>query len=189
MVVLYQSQTSPVNPPNASPVLTLAQVWEVMQIKARKPQLFVAPISACEVLEENDSFLKRVATFTEGMGPPGGRITEDVNLRAPWKVCSRPDLAARTSSLPSTLADSPRYPQVDFRNLDSGGFISNLISQGKDETDLYLTYYFEWPYPKVEDGSEEAKKLSEQLWDTARKTVQHSIDVAREMKSKGELKH
>ncbi|KAM0799765.1 hypothetical protein BDR22DRAFT_806865 [Usnea florida] len=163
MVVLYQSQTSPVNPPNASPVLTLAQVWEVMQIKARKPQLFVAPISACEVLEENESFLKRVATFTEGMGPPGGKITEDVDLRAPWKV--------------------------DFRNLDSGGFISNLISQGKDETDLYLTYYFEWPYPKVEDGSEEAKKLSEQLWDTARKTVQHSIDVAREMKSKGELKH
>ena len=99
------------------------------------------------------------------------------------------NLAARTCSLPSTLANSPRFPQVDFRNLDSGGFISNLISQGKDETDLYLTYYFEWPYPKVEEGSEEAKKLSEQLWDVARKTVQHSIDVAREMKSKGELKH
>ena len=90
MVVLYQSQTLPINPPNASPVLTLAQVWEVMQIKARKPQLFVAAISACEVLEETESFLKRAATFAEGMGPPGGKITEDVDLHAPWKVCSRP---------------------------------------------------------------------------------------------------
>ena len=90
MVVLYQSQTSPVNPPNASPVLTLAQVWEVMQIKTRKPELFVAPISGCEVLEEKESFLKRVVSFREGMGPPGGKVTEDVDLRAPWKVCSRP---------------------------------------------------------------------------------------------------
>ena len=98
-------------------------------------------------------------------------------------------MISRTSSLPSTLADSPRFPQVDFRNLDSGGFISNSISQGKDETDLYLTYYFEWPYPKVEEGTEEAKKLSDQLWEMARKTVQHTVDVSREMKSKGELKH
>ena len=100
-----------------------------------------------------------------------------------------PNLAARTSSLLSTPADSSRFPQVDFRNLDTGGFISNVISQGKDETDLYLTFYFEWPYPKVEEGSEEAKKLSDQLWEMARKTVQHTIDVTREMKSKGELKH
>ena len=99
------------------------------------------------------------------------------------------NLAARTSSLPSTLADSPRFLQVDFRNLDSGGFISNSISQGKDETDLYLTYYFEWPYPEMEEGSEEAKKLSDQLWEMAKTTVQHTVDVTREMKSKGELKH
>ena len=90
MVVLYQSQTSPVNPPNASPVLTLAQLWEVMQIKVRKPELFVAPISGCEVLEEKESFVKRLVSFREGMGPPGGKVTEDVDLRAPWKVCSRP---------------------------------------------------------------------------------------------------
>ncbi len=82
-----------------------------------------------------------------------------------------------------------RLSQVDFRNLDTGAFINNTVSQGKDETDLYLTFYFEWPYPKIEEGSAEAKKLSDQLWQQARKTVQHSIDVAREMKSKGELKH
>ena len=88
MVVLYQSQTCPVNPSNSSPVLTLAELWEVMQIKSRKPQLFVVPIIACEVLEETDRFMKRKATFKEGMGPPGGTIIEDVDIRAPWKVRS-----------------------------------------------------------------------------------------------------
>lgn len=163
MVVLYQSQTYPVNPSGASPVLTLAQLWEVMEIKVRKPEDFVAPITACEVLEDTESFVKRVVSFKEGMGPPGGKITEDCDIRAPWKV--------------------------DFRNLDTGAFINNTISQGKDVTDLYLTFYFEWPYPKVEEGSDEVKKISDQLWEQARKTVQHTIDVAREMKSKGELKN
>lgn len=79
--------------------------------------------------------------------------------------------------------------KVDFRNLDTGSFINNTISQGKDETDLYLTFYFEWQHPKMQEGSEEAKKTLDQLWEQARKTVQHTIDVAREMKNKGELKH
>lgn len=161
MVVLYQSQTYPINPRNASPVLTVSEVWEVMQIKCRKPELFIASISACEVLEEKDSFMKRAVTFKEGMGPPGGKVVEDLDIHAPWKV--------------------------DFRNLDTGAFINNTISQGDHETDLYLTFYFQWPYPKIEEGSEEAKKTSNQLWEQARKTVQHTIEVAREMKSKGEL--
>ena len=87
MVVLYQSQTYPINLPNASPILTLAEVWKAMQVKCRKPELFVAPISACEVLEETDSFMKRTVTFREGMGPPGGKVVEDMDIRAPWKVC------------------------------------------------------------------------------------------------------
>ena len=88
----------------------------------------------------------------------------------------------------STQADQSPSLQVDFRNLDSGAFINNIISQGKDETDLYLTFYFEWQYPKIQEGSEEAKELSDQLWQQAKKAVQHTIDVAKEMKSKGELK-
>lgn len=88
-----------------------------------------------------------------------------------------------------TNADPSPLQQVDFRNLATGAFINNTISQGKDETDLYLTFYFEWPYPKIEEGSEEAKNLSDQLWEQSKKTVQHTIDVAREMKSKGDLKH
>lgn len=105
------------------------------------------------------------------------------------RYVDEPKLAACTSFMLSTQADRPRLPQVDFRNLDTGAFINNTISQGKDETDLHLTFYFEWPYPRIEEGGEEAKKMSDQLWQQARTTVQHTIDVAREMKSKGELKH
>ena len=86
MVVLYQSQTYPVNPTDASPTLTHAELWEVMQIKCRKAELFVASIAACDVLEETDSFMKRTVTFKEGMGPPDGKVREELDIRGPWKV-------------------------------------------------------------------------------------------------------
>lgn len=86
MVVLYQSQTYPINPPNASPILTLAEFWQVVQVKCRKPELFIASMFACQVLEETDSFMKRTVTFKEGMGPPGGKVIEELDICAPWKV-------------------------------------------------------------------------------------------------------
>lgn len=77
--------------------------------------------------------------------------------------------------------------QADF-HMETGNFVNNTISQGKDETDLYLTFYFEWRYPKMEAGSQEAKDTEKQVWDMARKTVQQTIDHAREMKRDGKLK-
>jgi len=88
MVVLYQSQTLPINPSGSSPALSLAEVWEVMMLKCRKPELFVAPMSDSSVLEETETFMKRSVTFKEGMGPPGGKVTEDLQIRAPGKVRS-----------------------------------------------------------------------------------------------------
>lgn len=76
---------------------------------------------------------------------------------------------------------------MDFYNLDTGAFINNTISQGNDERELYLTFYFEWPYPHIEEGSPEAKETSEQLWGMAKATVQHTIDVARDMAREGKL--
>jgi len=88
MVVLYQSQTLPINPSGTTPTLTLAEVWEVMHLKCRKPELFVAPMSSSEVFEETPTFMKRSVVFKEGMGPPGGKVVEDLQIRAPWKVCT-----------------------------------------------------------------------------------------------------
>ena len=76
---------------------------------------------------------------------------------------------------------------MDFVNADTGAFINNTVSQGKDETDLYLTFYFEWPYPDLDEGSTKAKEISEQLWELARETVQHTIDYARDRAKEGKL--
>ncbi|KAK3168864.1 hypothetical protein OEA41_005312 [Lepraria neglecta] len=161
MVILYQSQTLPINSPSASPTLSIDEVWEVMLLKCRKPELFVAPMSSSAVIEETPTFMKRSVTFKEGMGPPGGEVIEELQIRAPWKV--------------------------DFYNLNSGAFINNTVSQGKDETDLYLTFYFEWPYPDMQEGSKEAKEMSDKLWSMAKKTVQHTIDYARDMAKEAKL--
>lgn len=65
MVVLCQSQTLPINPSGAEPVLTVSQFWEVMILKCRKPELFVTAMSASEVLEETENLIKRTVTFKE----------------------------------------------------------------------------------------------------------------------------
>lgn len=70
MVVLYQSQTYPINPPGAEPVLSLEQVWDVLAIKCRQPELFVKPISSSNVLEETETTIKREAFFSEVRYPP-----------------------------------------------------------------------------------------------------------------------
>ena len=93
MVILYQSQTCPINPPDASPILTIDEVWEVMMLKCRKPELFVAPMSGSKVLEESSTFMKRSVTFKEGMGPPSGEVIEDLQIRKPWKVPLPPSLS------------------------------------------------------------------------------------------------
>lgn len=66
-------------------------------------------------------------------------------------------------------------------------YIENRVWQGKDETDLYLTFYFEWSLPKIEEGTEEAEKRSNELWGMAREAVQHTIDVARQLVKGGKV--
>ena len=76
---------------------------------------------------------------------------------------------------------------MNFYNTDTGAFINNTVSQGENETDLYLTFYFEWPYPNLEEGSQEARETNERLWGMAKKTVQHTIDYARNMAKEGKF--
>lgn len=71
---------------------------------------------------------------------------------------------------------------------NNGSFISNLVSQGKDETDLYLTFYFEWNLPEVEEGSEEAKRAVSQRWAMVREVVQETIDIGRKLVKDGKIK-
>lgn len=65
MVVLIQSLTLPFNPPGAEPVLNMAQIWEALLLKCRKPQDFLSPMSGSEVLEETETTIKRSVTFKQ----------------------------------------------------------------------------------------------------------------------------
>lgn len=91
----------------------------------------------------------------------GSLVSEDIELRAPWKA--------------------------DFYNRTTGSFVNNTISRGKDETDLYLSFYFEWPMPDLKEGSEEAKQREAVLQERVKGVVQHTVDVARTMKTEGKL--
>lgn len=86
MVLIIQSQTFPINPPGVEPVLSVEQVWEVLKIKCRSPQLFIPALASCTVLEENETGLSREIVFREGMGPSAGKVTEDLTFFKPWKV-------------------------------------------------------------------------------------------------------
>jgi hypothetical protein len=44
--------TRPVNPPGSEPVLSEEQVWKGLELKARKPDLFVKAITSAEVIKD-----------------------------------------------------------------------------------------------------------------------------------------
>ena len=117
------------------------------------------------------------------MGPLSGKATEEIRLVRPWKVLHKVSRLLYQWKLKSQSCGI----QADFFNLESGAYISNIVSQGKDETDLYLTFYFDWKYPNMKEGSKEEKETSDQLWNMAKKAVQHTIDNARNMAKEGKL--
>ena len=61
------------------------------------------------------------------------------------------------------------------------------MSQGQDERDLHLTFYFEWPFPNIEAGSAEEKETSDQLWNRAKESVQSTIDHTRTLVKEGKV--
>jgi hypothetical protein len=69
MVNLNFAYTAPINPPSASPVLTLPQVWAGLQRKIRFAHEFVPVIESCEVLSDEDGVVTRVVKFKKGMAP------------------------------------------------------------------------------------------------------------------------
>lgn len=59
-----------INPPGATPILTAAQVWAGLDIKARTPQTFVPTITACELVKDEGNKVRR-ACFWGGNGADG----------------------------------------------------------------------------------------------------------------------
>ncbi|KAI0686646.1 hypothetical protein BC835DRAFT_451470 [Cytidiella melzeri] len=146
--------TSPINPASASHKLTRAQVWAGLMHKSRDPLRFVPAIAECEVLEESAEGLTRMVTFKPGTGPPG-RVKETVVFK--------------------------REVRADFEMVGLGTTISNIISAGEGESDLYLTFTFNWNFPDIQEGTQEAVEKVQQLERMAKEAVMLTIKQIREM--------
>jgi len=158
MPKLHIAHTSPLNPPNKTPILTQAQVWSALQRKIHHAQEFVPAISSCTVLSSPSSdTITREVIFAPNAGHPKPRATETVKSYHPsW---------------------------VEFHQED-GTVIRNIISVGGEgEGDLYLTYVFEFEY----GGSEEVERERVRMQGMARGAVKRSVEVMREMVGDGRI--
>ncbi|KAK3706095.1 hypothetical protein LTR37_012922 [Vermiconidia calcicola] len=162
MVNIHCAYTEQINPHGASPVLSKDQIWKGLQRKIRRAQDFVPVISECEVLEEKDNEVLRVAHFVDKDGKPTHTVKEKCISYYPTKV--------------------------DFWQ-PSGAVITNTVSDGPGltENDYSMTYTFEWRYPDTTEGSEEHKKLMKSHIEGAQMAVHSSIEALRRMAAAGEL--
>lgn len=146
MVTFNIAYTAPVNPAGATPALGVQQVWAGLQRKVRRAQDFVPIIEECAVLSE------------ETDGRTGNlKVVREVRFKAGFE----PAAAAGGALVRETCVHfAPR--RVDFEQPD-GSTIANIVSDGPDG-ELLMTYAFEWRYPDVKEGSEEAKALEEKSW-------------------------
>ncbi|ETN38946.1 uncharacterized protein HMPREF1541_06988 [Cyphellophora europaea CBS 101466] len=161
----YVAFTAAINPPNATTVITREQVWAGLEIKIESGETFVgAAIQSTDVLKKYSQektglpVTEREVVFRDG----GRRMHETCVAFEPMKV--------------------------EFHQKD-GGRVMNIISQGAGgETDLYMTYTFEWQHPELKGdaaGLAEKKKGEEAM---AKKAVESTIEVLRELVQNGKIK-
>ncbi|KAF2490940.1 DUF1857-domain-containing protein [Lophium mytilinum] len=163
MVNFHLAYTAPINPPSATPVLTVPQVWAGLQRKIRFAQEFVSAITSCDVLSEDAAgVVTRVVQFKPGMGAAPSAKEVVTSFGNAW---------------------------VEFKQED-GSIIRNLISDGPSGgvEDLHMTYMFEWIFPELEEGSEEAGERYAKVKAMAKMAVEGSIDTIREMVKDGRIK-
>lgn len=162
MVNFHLAYTAPINPPSATPVLTVPQVWAGLQRKIRFAQEFVSAITSCEVLSEENGVVTRVVQFKAGVGAAPSAKEVVTSFGNAW---------------------------VEFKQED-GSIIRNLISDGPGGTveDLHMTYMFEWIFPKLEEGSVEAEEQLKKSKAMAKMAVDGSINTIREMVKDGRIK-
>jgi hypothetical protein len=87
MVTIAYAYTAPINPANATPILSRDDVFSGLRRKVRQAAEFVPVIESCNVLFEDGNVVTREVTFKEGAGPTG-RVKEICIERYPTKVCT-----------------------------------------------------------------------------------------------------
>ncbi|KAM0230382.1 hypothetical protein ACHAPO_009377 [Fusarium lateritium] len=164
MVVINIAYSAPINPPDATPVLTEAQVWKGLQRKVRKAHEFVAPILSCEVINEEET-------------ETGTKVIRQVT----FDKDARGDADAVVEEIVYEFAPS----RVDFRQPD-GSKIFNIVSVDKDGN-LIMTYAFEWRHAELKAESEKVKEQRQKYSKMAKIAVHGSIDTIRQLVKDGEI--
>lgn len=179
MVNLYIAYTAPINPPNATPVLTTEQCWAGLQRKIRNAPEFVGAITKCDVLEDKDGVVTREVVFG---AQPDKRVKEVCRSFEPMKVRWYWIHTDKGRIL-------TRIFKVDFHQTD-GSIISNIISNGpsQEPTDLYMTYAFQWLHPEIEEGSKEVQEKSKSYKAMSKMAVDKSIEAIRRLVDEGQIK-
>lgn len=165
MVTLNYAYSGPINPPDASPILSQAQVWAGLQRKIRNAQEFVPVITSCTVISDEGEAGPVTREVTFG---PGGPVAAGEKLRE--------------------VVRSYKPLKVDFEQPD-GGLVCNLISAGPSgaPTDLWMTYSFQWMEEVGEEGSEEVRVGLEKGNQSAKMAVEKSIETIRTMVREGKI--
>jgi hypothetical protein len=161
----YIAYTAPINPSSATRKLTLAQVWHGLEIKITSGETFVpGAIEATTVLKTYETSSKPALPVTE----------REVLFRADQRRVHE-----------TCISYKPM--KVEFHQKD-GSRVMNIISQGAGgEEDLYMTYSFEWLHPEAEGDEEKVKEKRKPLEEMAKKAVEGTIEVMRELAEKGTI--
>ncbi|GAM39880.1 hypothetical protein TCE0_034r11785 [Talaromyces pinophilus] len=164
MVVIYTSTTVPINSSNDTDPLTSADFWKVLEHKCRNPVAFVKPITACRIIrEEHDDQTGQLTSLTRAVTLNGeeAEIEEVAVLKKPVMV---------SFTIPST-----------------GTLITNILSRGAEEADIYMVSTYEWHHPYVEEGSDEHEMLTDYYWKMSSETVKHTVDIAKQLSREGKI--
>jgi len=171
MTIIYAAATLPVNPPGATPIITQDQLWAGLERKRGEPQLFIPVIDTCVVLENDGETVLREVKFKDGMG--GGQVV------APTVQERITHIKPITSTAGSGLET--------FATVGSASRVLNIVSTGEKESDLYLTFTFEWDHPEIEAGSEVAAAKQKGYQTMAPRGVSGTLAQIRKMVAEGQL--
>ena len=74
-----------------------------------------------------------------------------------------------------------------FSTVGSASRVLNIVSTGKTDSELYLTFTFEWEHDEIEAGSKQALEKQKQYQMTAPKGVGGTLAAIRNMVEEGKL--
>ncbi|OAP62375.1 hypothetical protein AYL99_04578 [Fonsecaea erecta] len=157
--------TAPINPPSASPKLTISQIWQGLERKIRAGQDFVGgAILSTDVVSESTDSEGRPVTVREIVFRDGNRRVKETCVAF-------------------------EAMKVEFHQPD-GSKVQNIISQGAGAEceDLYMTYTFEWLHPECEGDIKALEEKRQKETKIAKMAVEETIRVMREMVKDGRIK-